>query len=559
MSEKCEYCWNSFKNFKYLEQHQKRTKYCQQYKYIIFTCSKCNFSTRGIKNIEQHTNECIKTSELTNETIVELQKQIKDRDQEILTYKEKLLNVKENICCIETKNLLRLESFKNKIYRHIISNNTSIRIEDVIEEKEDGIHVFNYKGGNIPIFVNDCLKDECTLLQNKILPNHKYSPKRSLDNQEKNKKKSYRPIKSADKLLHVPSSPSLTLSPTKFIEADEQQNITEEVENLIDSEKIEKDFDNYFDTLKQSRNYTKVLEELRNYRNSIMTSMNISQYYELLQNHITTITQIFQDKNYSDKKYISIILKGLSPLESRITTYGQYTTQHLEVEDIQKLQTMLEIYTPSIKQYVPFDNNVIFSSLINYGSVLFPIQKNIERVLFNKYGYNNLIYLPLAKNTEDDPYSFYILNKINKGNKYWKMDCRLEDFTQNIIEQVLPFLITTFRKIYKDIFNDNDFRQNYSNNSQITECDCEQLLLNILLLGQPKEFCNRMRSVVKKKATYKPEGVNDKFNLQGDDSLQRKRFQEKDDIDLVDIIKQLFDTITSEDAVDLYRSKINLV
>jgi hypothetical protein len=43
--------------------------------------------------------------------------------------------------------------------------------------------------------------------------------------------------------------------------------------------------------------------------------------------------------------------------------------------------------------------------------------------------------------------------------------------------------------------------------------------------------------------------------LYGDDALQRKRFQEKDDGDLVEIIKQIFDGISSEDAVDFYRSR----
>lgn len=63
--------------------------------------------------------------------------------------------------------------------------------------------------------------------------------------------------------------------------------------------------------------------------------------------------------------------------------------------------------------------------------------------------------------------------------------------------------------------------------------------------------------MVVSKATYIPT-ENDKFNLYGDDSLQRKRFHEKEDADLVDIIKQLFDDITSIQAVDFYRSRTNL-
>jgi hypothetical protein len=137
------------------------------------------------------------------------------------------------------------------------------------------------------------------------------------------------------------------------------------------------------------------------------------------------------------------------------------------------------------------------------------------------------------------------------------MDCRLEDLSFSIIANVLPYMINMFKKLYRDVFGDNDFRKDFTQKCQMTECDCEQLLQNIIILGQPKEFYNFVRTIVKNKATYMPT-ENDKFNLYGDDSLQRKRFHDKEEIDLVDIIKQLFDDITSEQAVDFYRSRTNL-
>ena len=189
------------------------------------------------------------------------------------------------------------------------------------------------------------------------------------------------------------------------------------------------------------------------------------------------------------------------------------------------------------------------------GFVLLPLRKNLTRYLFNKYDFNNVIYLPLPKNSEDDPFSFYILERVNKDKRYWKMDCRLEVMSNNIITHVLPYLISMFRKLYHDVFGDNEFRQDYNKKTQLTECDCEQLLQNIILMGQPKEFCNIVRNLVKDKATYYPT-EKDKFNLYGDDSLQRKRFQEREEIELVEIIKQLFDGITAEETVDFYRSRI---
>jgi hypothetical protein len=135
------------------------------------------------------------------------------------------------------------------------------------------------------------------------------------------------------------------------------------------------------------------------------------------------------------------------------------------------------------------------------------------------------------------------------------MDCRLEDFSNNLINNILPYMINIFRNLYRDVFNDNEFRPKFNEYCQLTECDCEQLLQNIILMGQPKEFCNIIRNKVKIKAVYHPT-ENDKFNIIGDDTLQRKRFQHKEEIDLIDILKQLFDGISSEEAVDFYRSRL---
>ena len=68
------------------------------------------------------------------------------------------------------------------------------------------------------------------------------------------------------------------------------------------------------------------------------------------------------------------------------------------------------------------------------------------------------------------------------------MDCRLEYFTNNFIAQILPYLITKFRQIYNDVFHDNCYRENYKMQSQILECDCEQLLQNIIFLTDTKKF-----------------------------------------------------------------------
>jgi len=563
MEEKCNDCYSIFRNEKLLLRHQEIAKYCQQYKNVIFTCSKCLFSTKGIKNINFHTESCnITTSELLDNQILTFQKRILELEEEVKNFKISSSEMKEKL-----STQVRLEKFKNKIYTRLIEENTQIKISDILTEEEDGIHVYN-GNSNIPIYIQDIIKNKEGFTIKKLSPQKeqknssikKISSKRSrtrdsakdvLEPSEdiKSKKQSYRSIKSCIPIVSEFSVQDLSM---KFDLIDSKnEKILEEFGNL---EEARKSFIECFDKLKQSRVYTKILEDLSRKRMNIFARMSLSDYQNLLSEHIRTIEDIFREKNYTDKKSTNIISKGLTSLESRLISYGNYTQSHLEIDEIEKLDKVLDLGKQSSKQYIVYNSLTIFNCFYNYGVILFPIKKNLERYLFNSYDLWNIIYLPLPKNTDGDPYSFYVLDRISKEKRYWKMDCRLEDLSSNIISNLLPYMISMFRKLYRDVFGDNDFRKDFSSKCQLTECDCEQLLQNIITVGQPKEFYNIVRTIVKNKATYTPT-ENDKFNLYGDDALQRKRFHDKEDVDLVDIIKQLFDDISSEEAVDFYRSR----
>lgn len=538
----CEYCLTRFVTSRYLEYHQKFAKYCHTYRYIVFTCTKCNFTTRGIRNIEKHAKCCDKEVQLAN-PIVGLQKRILELEKENQTYQQKLnkqIQHEQKIRSLESQLILTI--FKCNLYKHIIENNTSIKLGDVMEEKEDGVYI--YESGKIPIFINSYVKEnEGFEIIGKKSP--RKTPKKS--EECKAKKQNYRSIKTC-----------IDLAPEedKNITIDNiDANIQEKMNQFGDPDVVQNSFETCFSKLKQSRVYTKILDELKAHRWTLFGRFSISEYTDLVTNHIDVINKIFNQKNYNEKKSISIISKSLSPLESRLVRFSGYTTQVMEAEEIQRLDTVLDLHVPSDKEFVVFDQEMVSKRFHNYGSVLFSLNKNIKRFLLNIYGYPNIIYLPLPKNNPGDPYSFYYLERIHKEKRYWKMDCRLEDFSTYLISTILPYMVSIFRRLYYDIFEDNEFRSNYSTNCQVTEFDCEQLLQNILYLAQPKEFCNLMRNIIKDNSSYTPT-ENDKFNLYGDDSLQRKRFQEKEDTDVVEIIKQLFDGISSEDAVDFYRSRI---
>ena len=136
------------------------------------------------------------------------------------------------------------------------------------------------------------------------------------------------------------------------------------------------------------------------------------------------------------------------------------------------------------------------------------------------------------------------------------MECRLEDFTNDFIDNILQYCINLFRNIYRDVFNDNIYRSDYMGKSQVTEFDCEQLLLNIISLSKPMELCKNFQQIIIAKSTFTPTET-DKFNFYADDRLQQKRFKKpKDDRENTErIIKMLFDNINSNqiDQILCYR------
>ena len=309
--------------------------------------------------------------------------------------------------------------------------------------------------------------------------------------------------------------------------------------------------DDLMGKIKGNRVYNKYIGELKQVRLSMMGKMTIEDYASLCRSQIELLKTIFLEKGYNNKKTLAVIGKGLSSLETRLLQYGTYYNEHLLVDEIETLERSLESrrsYAP--QEYVVFNESRVCEDMYNYGSVLFNFRSNISRVLFNMYGYSNIVYLPLPQSLDSDPYSFYYLDKVDKDKRFWKMDCRLEDFTNVIISNMLPYLIGMFRKLYFDVFSDNDYRKEYHTRCQVTECDCEQLLHNIILLADTKKTCVLVQKLVRENSTYKVT-KNDKFNIYSDDALQKERYSSTNENIIDDIPLRLFDKISLDDELIL--------
>jgi hypothetical protein len=525
METTCEFCLTKCTSKIY--KNHKTDQFCQKYKDVLFTCLKCNFSTVGIRNIEEHILLCKYNKNPTQKT------------QDM------------------SASLLSIERTKNKIYRQIIANNTTIKLDDFIEDQDDGLHIYKVTNGIIPVFTHEGSKsDKLKTKQRPVLKENstpiptvttnKTVNSSTVKTIQKKKGKRYRTIKKCINLVEE--------TPSELI-VDHIKAIDDETEIYINLEEATKDFETCLSCIKDSRVYTKSLEKMKKTRSQLLLGMSLEDYCDIVRSHVQSFKEIFESKKYSSKKIINITTKGLTSLEMRLIYFDGYTTSHLEVENMESFDKSLTSSISFPKKFSPFVHSDFYQQFHNYGSVLFPVKHNIKRYLLNKYEFWNVIYLPLPQSTEIDPYSFYTFEKFNKGLRCWKMDCRLDELSHGFQSTMKEYFILIFRKLYCDVFHDNVYRKDYKNKSQVTEYDCEQLLQNIFFVNNLYDFTKIMQDIVIQNCTYNPT-IKDRFDIRADDTLQRRKFtaSSKKNPDVFDTVKRLFDGISSENAVDFYRN-----
>ena len=496
----CNFCSESFKTHNGLISHQNKAKYCQNYRKVLFVCQ-CGFKTNGIKNIDKHVINCNHNTE--NNPV----KQQNIDEEEV----NKLIKEKEKL-----STLLSIERTKCSLLMHLLEKNTNINISDYITTENDVVNFFNHN--SLSIKVNDDL---------------------TVTNKNTDKKPNYR---------HITCLP---VEPEKHIDietkTDNSDNVVEEIEEYISSQ---------YEKLKDNRNYSRILDDIKNKRKILLEHYSLEKYIQTIQDHINKVQNILENKKYSDKKIQTIILKSLLTIESRIVVYFNYVNTFIDMEDIENFKKLLENTINNVFEFTSYNESNICNYICNYGLALVPVFSIIKLVFCKNSKFSNVIYVDLPKSTKEDPYSFYRLDSVNSNNKrQWKLDWRLEDLSLSLSNSLLNFMIVTFKKIYKDVFLDNDYRENYVSHSQITECDLEQLLQNIIVVSNQKQFCINLQKIIIDNCTYK-QTENDKFNLIGDDSLQRKKFHDMGNKGDETIFTLLFDNITTEKSISMYKNRI---
>ena len=500
----CNFCLESFNTKRNLIAHQNNSKICQRYRRITFTCQNCGFKTNnGLTSIDKHILTCSHNTYDNTETPDDVKSDITKLKEE----KDVLLK------------LLSIERTKCSIFTHLIEKNTNISLSNYVTTENDTVNFYNQT--NLDVNINNNL---------------------TITNKNSEKKPNYRHIN------------CLPIEPEKEVNVEDKSKTEDNTNDMIQENK--EYIDNQYEKLKDNRNYSKILDDIKQKRKLFLDNYNYNEYKEILLSHISKLKDVFESKKYNRKKIETIILKSLYPLESRLVFYSNYFNSFIDTDEIDNVKNLVENSISVVNEFLPYNESNICNYICNYSVSLLPIFSLIRLVLCKNTNFSNIIYVPLPKSTIEDPYSFYRLDGINNNNKrQWKLDWRLEDLSLSLSTSLLNFMLNMFRKIYKDIFLDNDYRETYVSYSQITDCDLEQLLQNIITVTNQKQFCINLQKIIIEKCTY-TQTENDKFNLSGDDTLQKNNFNDLENKGDDNIFTLLFDNVSEEKSKILYKNRI---
>ena len=507
----CEYCATSFRSQKSLLQHQKRAKSCIKYRDALFSCQKCCiFQTKGIRNLDAHLNKCtakpyIQATAAPNP-------------------------LKEKVA--ELKTQLGVEKMRSSIYAALLTSHSKIDLDKLFTQEGKNIHILNLDP-DTKIFLHQKIQPSASPKEQTVVCKKSTKYRRAPRNLESNPEPTAQDRTLIIKKIDKRSKESLGKLDTT--------GITEQCDILIKQ-------------LATSRTYSKILRQIRVKRAKLLGTLKLQNYTNVVRDHIRELKEIFQNKQQSEKKIHHNILSSLTPLEARLLRYPGYHDTQMDGDCRERLKTIVRYGRSFSKEFRPYSVQEVGDKLTTYSVAIFPIEKLIRWALINPYGFWNVVYVSWPKSKQEDPHSFYLLHKLDKDKRYWNMNCRLEDFTIDLISTLQPYLIKTFRELYYAVFSDNDYRPNALELSSFVADDCEQLARNIILLSQPRKVCNKLRKLLVAECTYLYTN-QDHFRLRGDDVMQRKRFQVREKIEMVLTVSQLFDQVTDEQAVGFYKSR----
>jgi len=380
----------------------------------------------------------------------------------------------------------------------LIRTNTSIPIDSILEKNEAGYNLHNYPDGNIPIIVHSIMTKKT----------YKLSTKKT------QKTPKYKPIANVE------------LAQPVIIEDEGEENMEGAHIRELTTEELAK-LDELIGEITNNRFSKPFLDEIKKL-------LKFKKHTESIERVVKRLEEVLVSKGTTGKRLKSTILSVVNPLTARVLRCGEYYNVCMEPD----YHVGAELQPPPAN--TPYTH--AYHLLQTYGLCLF----SMECILKRFFKPHNVVYVALPKSSDEDPYSYYSLSKIEivdaeLKRRNWNLESRLEGIADEIARKVVEYGTTLFRAVYRDIFGDNEFRADFKDKLSMVRCDMEQLINNMQHVSNSK-FRIELCRLIKTENTLVPTVV-DKFNLQSDDVVQRNALKQRVDVDLQPLYRGMFDNL----------------
>jgi len=419
----------------------------------------------------------------------------------------------------DVKTRLKCEYFKTKVFAKIAEKFSGVDMKDFFKEKPERIDIYPNTKFNIVV----------------------HPPQLSIEDKEKKKKEHFISLK------HITDD----IVPEETV--DERQKTIKEKINASAHESIMKEITTLIETTNKNT-YNDNVKKLKQYRKKLIPNLSHDSYINMIRNHHDILEDIL--KNETSKKKDAYLEKSFSPLEHRLLLSPHNHKFNIDPSDIELYHCLIPEEATYL-ELVPFNREKYFKQSLTYDLAFSHIQDIIKRTLFNKYGYHNVVYMNIKKT--DEKYTYYYLDKIEGGKRYWKFDCKLESLTDRFCDIAVDRIIFYFRQLYSSVFRDNTFRVDFLKKATALEIEFEQLVQNLILISDRNSMYKMFQQLVYDNAQFKPseidrvnqynERLSTKKNIEGIDDLVKSRIEN---------ISQLFEN-PNEDEIKLFiSSRINM-
>lgn len=288
-----------------------------------------------------------------------------------------------------------------------------------------------------------------------------------------------------------------------------------------------------------AKHFSKNLREIKLLRMKIFRRGNIPEYIKLLKFCSEKLEDFFKSKNYTQRKIQKQIVQHFNPLDLRFLKSTNYEKHQPDGSTLKELDIALSFAKhPNI-----FHSEWIRSKIIPETIGLFPLKSTLSRILCHK----NPTYVYFGDPGNEDPFAFYQLCKIDEQDKHhWRMDCRAQNLVLELQDLCSQSLVSCFRDHYYNIFNDNEYRENFLSFSLGLHDEFLMIFKNIRMIRNLGNFSRFCQFMITEKNVMNP-CKRDILNLTKIDPVQTPL----EDNEEKSIYFSLFDGINSEEVENL--------